>query len=147
MAGVAHKHPQAAYVGLQKSLQQEWAFVQRATKGLGEDFQPVEKALWEGFLPDLFHGATEHMPDWTITGLPVKHAGLAIPDPAHMAKGNWTASCVVTGHLVAALRGRVEFRSGDHTQLLTDDRKEIRRQKDQEVEEAFSAAAGRLSPT
>ena len=27
LAGVARKHPQSAYAGLQKSLQQEWAFV------------------------------------------------------------------------------------------------------------------------
>ena len=29
LAGVALKHPQSAYAGLQKSLHQEWAFVQR----------------------------------------------------------------------------------------------------------------------
>ena len=33
LAGVARKHPQSAYAGLQKSLQQEWAFVQRVTLG------------------------------------------------------------------------------------------------------------------
>ena len=27
LAGLARKHPQSAYAGLQKSLQQEWAFV------------------------------------------------------------------------------------------------------------------------
>ena len=31
LAGVARKHPQSAYEGLQKSLKQEWAFVQRGT--------------------------------------------------------------------------------------------------------------------
>ena len=31
LAGVDRKHPQFAYAGLQKSLQQEWAFVQRVT--------------------------------------------------------------------------------------------------------------------
>ena len=31
LSGVARKHPQSAYTGLQKSLQQEWAFVQRVT--------------------------------------------------------------------------------------------------------------------
>ena len=31
LAGVARKHPQYAYAGLQKSLRQEWSFVQRVT--------------------------------------------------------------------------------------------------------------------
>ena len=35
LAGVTHKHLQSAYAGLQKSLQQEWAFVQRVTPGVG----------------------------------------------------------------------------------------------------------------
>ena len=33
-AGVASKHLQDAYTVLQKSLQQEWEFMQRATQGL-----------------------------------------------------------------------------------------------------------------
>ena len=44
LAGVARKQPQSAYAGLQKSLQQELAFVQRVTPGVGDFFGPVEKA-------------------------------------------------------------------------------------------------------
>ena len=54
LAGVSHKHPQSAYAGLQKSLHQEWAFVHRDTPGIGDAFGPVEKALQENFLPELF---------------------------------------------------------------------------------------------
>ena len=42
MARVAGQHPQTAYVDLQKSLQQEWDFVQHVTPGIGPAFQPVE---------------------------------------------------------------------------------------------------------
>ena len=42
--GVTPKHPQSAYAGLQKSLQQELAFLQRVTPGVGDFFGPVEKA-------------------------------------------------------------------------------------------------------
>jgi hypothetical protein len=40
---------QAAYAGLQKSLQQERQFLQHVTEGLGEEFQDIEQALqWDG---------------------------------------------------------------------------------------------------
>ena len=57
MAGVARKHPQSAYAGLQKSLQQEWAFVQRVTPGIEDEFIPVEGEITKAFLPALFEGS------------------------------------------------------------------------------------------
>jgi hypothetical protein len=51
---VTQAFPQAAYSGLQKSLQQEWQLVQRVTKGIGPEFASVEQSLAEIFLPTLF---------------------------------------------------------------------------------------------
>ena len=62
MAAVARKHAQSPYAGLQKSLQQEWAFLQRVTPGVGEAFGPVEEALREIFVPSLFKGLKEGVP-------------------------------------------------------------------------------------
>ena len=81
LAGVAQNHPQSAYAGLLKSLQQEWYFVQRVTPGVGEAFGPVEEALWEIFFPALFRGLLEGLPTRENTRLPVKQAGLALPEP------------------------------------------------------------------
>ena len=55
-ARVAQKHPQSTYAGLQKSLQQEWTFVQRVTPGVGNSFGPVEDALKDTFVLALFKG-------------------------------------------------------------------------------------------
>ena len=85
------------------------------------------------------------MPNWTITGLPIKHVGLEIVDLTLTAHGNWNILYVVTGHLVADLRGCDKFHSGDHTPLLNDGRAAIRRRKVQEAEESLSAAMGGLS--
>ena len=63
LAGVSRKHPQSAYEGLQKSLQQEWAFVQRVTPGIGNAFGPVETALKETFVPALVEGLGNGVPD------------------------------------------------------------------------------------
>ena len=35
--------------------------------------------------------------------MPVKQAGMALPDPTQTAPANWQASCVITGHLVKGL--------------------------------------------
>ena len=112
-------------MGLNKSLQQKWALVQRATPVLGEEIRLVEKSLREDLLPNLFLREVEYMHDRKITRFLVKHEELAILDPTLMAQINWTALCVVTRPLVADLRGRVEFHPRDHSQLLADFRTEI----------------------
>ena len=56
LAGVSRKHPQYAYAGLQKSLQHEWAFVQRVTPGIGDAFGPVDRSLRKTFLLSLCQG-------------------------------------------------------------------------------------------
>ena len=122
LAGVARKHPQSAYAGLQKSLRQEWAFVQRVTTGIGDAFVPVEEEIAKAFLPELFEGVGDGAPGRATTLLPVKQAGMTLPDPTRTAPENYQASCVITGHLVSALRGQVPFRTADHTACLWDGR-------------------------
>ena len=107
LAGVSCKYPQSAYAGLQKSLWQEWAFVQRVTPGIGDAFGLVDEALQETLLLVLFQRLGEGEPGRGVSHLLVKHEGLALPDTTNTAPENWTASCVITGHLVAALRGQV----------------------------------------
>ena len=62
LSGVARKHPQSAYAGLQKSLQQEWAFLQQVTPDIGYNLVPLEQALRETFIPALFQGLGEGTP-------------------------------------------------------------------------------------
>ena len=45
----------------------------------------------------------------------------------HLAPDNWQTSCVITGHLVSALRGQLTFRTADHAACLQDGRAEVRR--------------------
>ena len=88
--------------------------MQQVTPGIGDAFGLVEKALRETFLPDLFEVLGEVSPERGVTRLPVKEAGLYLPDSTQKAPENWMASCVITGHLVTALRGQVEFWTADH---------------------------------
>ena len=76
--------------------------------------------------PALFQGSMSQILGKAITGLPVKQAGIALPDPTLTARANWTASCIITGHFVTALRGTAEFRLGDHALLMGEGREEIK---------------------
>ena len=51
LIGVALRHPQTAYNGLQKSPHQDWAFIQSVTTHIGEAIRPVEEALEKYLLP------------------------------------------------------------------------------------------------
>ena len=140
LSRVAHKHPQSAYAGLKKALQQEWAFVQRVTPVVGDSFGPVEEALKETFVTAFFKGLQEGVPEQRVTRLPVKQAGLSLTNPTQTTPENWTASCVITGHLVAALRGQVEFQTADHSSCLREGRTAVRRRGQIQAEEALMAA-------
>ena len=96
--------------------------MQHVTPDIGIDFQVVEDTMRYIFLRALFQGSTAQIPGMDITGLPVKQARISLPNPTWTAGANWTASCVIMGHLVAALRGTDDFRSGDHALLMEEGR-------------------------
>ena len=85
------------------------------TPGVGDAFGPVEVALKEIFVPALYQGLRERVTEGGITCLCVKQTVLALPNTTQTAPENWRASCVITGDLVAALRGQVEFRTADNS--------------------------------
>ena len=114
--------------------------MQRVTPGVGAAFGPVEEALWDFFFLALFRGLTEGLPTRENTSLPVKQAGMAIPDPVKTAPENWTASYVITGHLVAALRGQAVFRTADHMSCLRGGWLAVRHRGEQRAEAALTAA-------
>ena len=92
LARVARRHPQTAFAGLQKSLHQEWSFVQHVTIEIEVAYQVVEYAMRDTFLPALFQGATAQIPGRVITGLLSKQDGIAFHNPTRTAGANWMAS-------------------------------------------------------
>ena len=92
--------------------------MQRVTSVIRYAFVPVEEALQETFLPDLFQGLGEGAPGKGGTHLPVKQGGLALMYPTMSDPENCMASCVITGHLVAVIRDQEEFQTVDHSTYL-----------------------------
>ena len=54
--------------------------MQQVTTDIGNAFGPVEQDLWETFIMDLFQGLGKGTPGRGVTCLPVKQAGLDLPD-------------------------------------------------------------------
>jgi hypothetical protein len=52
-----------------------------------------------------------------LSALPVKFAGLALPDPSASSEGKYEASTLVCSHILVAFRGTKSFSSADHQSL------------------------------
>ena len=118
--------------------------MQRVTPGIDDVFGPVEEEIKTAFLPELFKCVGYGEPGRAIIGLPVKQAGMALPDPMRTAPDNWQASYVVTGHLVSALRDQVTFQTADHAACLRDGRAAVRRKSVVKVMASLVATIARF---
>jgi hypothetical protein len=104
LAKVAKRFPQTAYAGLVKSLQSEWQYLQRVTEDCADAFAPIEAAIVNTFLPALLGETKEGaalLRD--LTALPVRQAGLGIPNPVDTAEQSHAASKASTASLTASL--------------------------------------------
>ena len=55
-----------------------------------------------------------------------------------MAPENWTASCIITGHLAASLRGQQEFQMANHSPYLQEGRAEVHKRSVVQAGEAWT---------
>ena len=121
--------PQSAYCALQKSLQQQWQFVQRVvpvddtTKAT---FTPIEHSL-DSFLRALF---ASEPPPREITSLPVKLSGLGIYDPTTTYSHSYQASQHICGDIIhslisRSLDGPPPFKLRDHLITVSTQRMEF----------------------
>ena len=146
LTSVTKVFPQAAYSGLQKSLQQEWQFVQRVTKGIGNEFACIEQTLIRTFLPTLFgDNYDEDDPRRALADLPVKWAVLAIPDPTTSAQPNDEESILRCSHILAAFRGVDVFRSTDHLKVTREVKAELKSRNAAKNETRLDDLASKMS--
>ncbi len=145
---MADTYPQSAYAGLQKSLQMEWQFVQRVVEGIGESFTDVQKAITECFLPALFRDTLDEKDDvrLLLCGLPVKHAGLALPDPTKSAPSNYEASTCVNTHIIAALKVIEKFSALTHVTTITEVKTEYTSRKKATNDSALKSILSKQPP-
>ena len=131
LAATAKLYPQSAYTAIQCSLQQEWQYVQCLVGDISDGFADVEKAIRTKFFPGLFDNDVGEADNFcTLLSLPVKQAGLAIPDPTISGPTSYDASILVCSHLLAAFRGTTTFSTTDHLSVRKEVFAELLKQKE-----------------
>jgi hypothetical protein len=148
LAKVARRYPQTAYAGLAKSLQMEWQYLQRVLPDSGTSFALVEEALAHTFLPALLQ--EEAAPDASfqeLLALPVRRAGLGVPDPQLTAAGCHQASLECTGELTSTLRAGADLDVQAHAAEATLHRRQLHKTKDKAEEAQLQALCAAARPT
>ena len=80
LSEVARKQPQAAYVAVSKSLQNEWNYMQRIFPDCEDLFSPLKQSLLEDFFPSLTSNPISDL-EFNIFEKPTRMAGFGIRDP------------------------------------------------------------------
>ena len=101
----------------------------------------------QSFLPTLFGDAyDDDDPRRRLASLPVKHAGLALPNPTEeSAESNYEASTLACSHLVAALKGVEVLCSSDHFAVIREVRIELQPRKDAKHDSILASIVSTLS--
>lgn len=135
----AKKSPQAAHAAFTKSLQCEWAFVQRAIQGCEEEYLPLRDAIRSQFMPALM-GQEIHEDEYSLLELPVRLGGLAIQNPVDTQAPNFQTSKRAVELLAQSIISGAPLDYAEHwehaTQVLAEERKrrtELECQRSKEI--------------
>jgi hypothetical protein len=100
--------------------------MQDYTKFCSRNGSSCNVSLQQEFLPALFSNVLANGLPGHLACLPVKKAGLAIPNPTLSTELNWTASTVICGHLIVVIWGQEVFWLADHSAIMAAGKAETR---------------------
>jgi hypothetical protein len=149
LAAVARlKYPHAAYTGISKCLQHKWNFTQRVIPGVDNLFLPLEEEIANNFLPALFGDPLSSLDKnlRLLTALPVKHAGLALPNPVSTCATNYKNSTLMSSHLLLAVQGKTQFSLQDHRDTCQSSLSSIRELRNTENKSSLTNIIAALPP-
>ena len=101
----------------------------------------MEKAIRDDFIPSLF-GEDQATPVnfWRLLALSVKHACIALPNPAILGPANHKASILVCSHVLAVFHGTTGFSTVDHLSVGREVFQELQKRKDVEYLESLASS-------
>jgi hypothetical protein len=98
LSHVASVEPQAAFVALSKSVQNEWLFVQRVVANSENTFSALSDAIKLQFIPNLFGSSCNEL-ELDLWCRSTRHLGIGIFDPIKTAAAQFQVSKIATAVL------------------------------------------------
>lgn len=138
--------PQATYTAFVKSLQQEWAYLQRVVPGCAEEFEPLRDKIRSRLTPAILGWSpspTEHQ----LLALPVKLGGLAIEDPVEAAEGRYETSRRGASVLVESITAGTDFQTESHIARVMEEQVAERAARNQRASDRSREVLETLAPT
>ena len=133
--------PQSTYAGMQRALQHEWTFIQRAVPSESAAFEPLESAIQSHFLPSLIGSKVDaDLRAWT--SVPIKQGGMAIPMPNEMQDLNHRVSVCECSHLIRCMAGKESFDPVHHSAVVREVREEGKLQRQLKANEMLRKVKG-----
>jgi hypothetical protein len=135
----AESQPQAAHAALTKSLQFEWAYLQRVVPNCAEAFGPLRDTINEKFLPRVLGGTVSDQ-EKSLFSLPARSGGMGIRDPVESARVAYSESKENTIKIVRAIKGIEEFSVHEHRETIAESHAKLHAEQKQNNQVKLEAA-------
>ena len=155
LATVAADYPQAAYSGMQRSLQQEWQFMQRVSSLATNDpntYSPLENAIRNTFVKELLQAPTFWASDENreltkgLSKLPIRTGGLALPDPTETLTPSSSTSRKGTSHLTDSLLKLTDWDIDSHKETMKEAKSDYKSEKLKKAESEYKTLTSSTPP-
>ena len=134
LSNVAVHEPQAAFVALSKSVQNEWLFIQRVISDSHLAFTSLSDAIKIRFLPALFGSSLNDL-EISLLCRPTRHLGIGILDPVLSANAQYSVSKIATSVLSQTILSGADLDINAHHASILKGINE-KQLKDKEIREA-----------
>jgi len=118
----SESQPQAAQMALTKSLQFEWAYLQRVVPNCADAFEPLrDMKFWPTVLGE---GISQQ--EKILFSLPTRKGGLGVRDPVESAQFSHSVSVEGTVKIVRSIKGEEEFSVLAHKAVIAETQARLR---------------------
>ncbi|BES95058.1 Hypothetical protein NTJ_07867 [Nesidiocoris tenuis] len=117
MAEFASESPQATHVAFTKSLQREWAYLQRVVNGCEDEYEPLKTTIQQKLTPAIL-GRTVDPEEHDLFSLPARLGGLQIENPVSTSVTASAISKEATSKLVTSITTGVQLDTVEHEEQV-----------------------------